>query len=169
MAVSLAAGGAPVMPTLQAHLRRSPEDAHRLIAAKVPVLLVKGTTLEPRHVAYPWGEQTDVAFHGLEHELHDGGVRVAIGTHDPVLRETLLATLDGIGVEMLLGVRPETDATCCAAGIQFGSTFPSVRTGFVTGLAGLARPVAPEGSGARYPGSPRSRRSFARHAGAMRG
>ena len=106
IALGLAADGAPVMPTLQAHLRRSREDAHRLIAAKVPVLLVKGATLEPREVAYPWGEQTDVAFLGLAHELHAGGVQLAIGTHDPVLREALLATLKGIGVEMLLGVRP---------------------------------------------------------------
>ena len=28
-------------------------------------------------------------------------------THDPVIREALLATLDGIDVEMLLGVRSE--------------------------------------------------------------
>ena len=106
-ALALAVDGAPVMPTLQAHLRRSPADAQRLIAAKVPVLLVKGTTPEAREVAHPWGKQTDVAFLRLAHDLHAGGVQLAIGTHDPVLRETLLATLDGIGVEMLLGVRPQ--------------------------------------------------------------
>jgi proline dehydrogenase len=107
IALGLAVDGAPVVPTLQAHLRRSPEDAHRLIEAKVPVLLVKGTTLEPRKLAYPWGEQTDAAFLRVAHELHAGGVQLAIGTHDPTIRERLLATLDGIGVEMLLGVRPE--------------------------------------------------------------
>jgi proline dehydrogenase len=107
VALRLAADGAPVMPTLQAHLRRSPEDARRLIAAKVPVLLVKGTTPESRAVAYRWGEQTDVAFLRLAQELHAGGVRLAIGTHDPVLREALLATIDGIGVEGLFGVRPD--------------------------------------------------------------
>jgi proline dehydrogenase len=107
IAFRLAVDGAPVMPTLQAHLRRSPVDAQRLIAANVPVLLVKGTTLEPRDAAYAWGEQTDLAFLRLAHELHAGGVQLAIGTHDPVLREALFATLDGIGVEMLLGVRSE--------------------------------------------------------------
>jgi proline dehydrogenase len=107
VALRLAADGAPVMPTLPAHLRRSPEDARRLIAAKVPVLLVKGTTIESRAVAYRWGEDTDVAFLRLAQQLHAGGVQLAIGTHDPVLREALLASLDGIGVEMLLGVRPE--------------------------------------------------------------
>jgi proline dehydrogenase len=34
-------------------------------------------------------------------------VQLAIGTHDPVLREAVLATFDEVGVEMLLGVRPE--------------------------------------------------------------
>jgi proline dehydrogenase len=107
LALALAAAGAPVMPTLQAHLRRSPEDARRLITAKVPVLLVKGATIEPPGLAHPWGEQTDVAFLRLAHQLHAGGVHLAIGTHDPVVREALLANLDGIDVEMLLGVRSE--------------------------------------------------------------
>jgi proline dehydrogenase len=62
--------------------------------------------VEPREVAYPFGEQTDVAFLRLARQLHAGGVRLAIGTHDPVLREALLGGLDAIGVEMLLGVRP---------------------------------------------------------------
>jgi proline dehydrogenase len=34
-------------------------------------------------------------------------VELTIGTHDPVIREALLASLSGIGVEMLLGVRPD--------------------------------------------------------------
>jgi proline dehydrogenase len=107
LALALAGAGAPVMATLQAHLRRSPEDARWLIAAKVPVLLVKGATIEPPGLAHPWGEQTDVAFLELAHQLHAGGAHLAIGTHDPVIREALLAALDGIDVEMLLGVRPE--------------------------------------------------------------
>jgi proline dehydrogenase len=107
LALALAGAGAPVMATLQAHLRRSPEDARWLIAAMVPVLLVKGATIEPPGLAHPWGEQTDVAFLELAHQLHAGGAHLAIGTHDPVIREALLAALDGIDVEMLLGVRPE--------------------------------------------------------------
>jgi proline dehydrogenase len=106
-ALALAAAGAPVMPTLQAHLRRSPEDARRLIAAKLPVLLVKGTTVESPEIAHPWGKETDDAFLNLACQLHAGGVPLAIGTHDPAIREALLATLYGIVVEMLLGVRPE--------------------------------------------------------------
>jgi proline dehydrogenase len=109
LVMELAADGAPVMPTLQANLRRAPEYADRLIEAQVPVLLVKGAHLEPADVAYPWGEETDVAFVRLAHQLHAGGVDLAIGTHDPVIRESLTAAFPGVEVQMLLGVRP-TDA-----------------------------------------------------------
>jgi len=34
------------------------------------------------------------------------GANLSIATHDPVIREALLAALPGTGVEMLLGVRP---------------------------------------------------------------
>lgn len=107
VALDLAGRGAPVMPTLQARLRRSAEDARRLIAAQLPVLLVKGAPLEPPDVANQWGEETDVAFIALAHQLHAGGVQLALGTHDPVLREALLASLDNPPVEMLLGVRAQ--------------------------------------------------------------
>ncbi len=104
----LAGAGAPVTATLQANLRRSADDADRLLEAGVPVRLVKGAYLEPADVAYPWGEQTDLAFVRLAHKLHPGAGLV-LATHDPVIRESLLSTLDGASVAMLLGVR-EADA-----------------------------------------------------------
>lgn len=106
LVTELAAQGAPVMPTLQANLHRSPEYAAHLIGAGLPVLLVKGAHLERAQVAHPRGEETDVAFLRLAHQLHAGGVEVAIGTHDPVIREALLLALPDLGIEMLLGVRP---------------------------------------------------------------
>lgn len=105
LVIELADEGAPVMPTLQANLRRSPEYAERLIEAGLPVLLVKGAFLEPADLAHPWGEETDYAFLRLAHQLHTGGAELAIGTHDPVIREALLAEYPGLGVEMLLGIR----------------------------------------------------------------
>lgn len=105
--LALATEGAPVMATLQANLRRSDVDAERLADAGVPVRLVKGAYLEPPDVAHAWGDPTDLAFLRLAHKLHASGVELAIGTHDPVIREALLASLPGIGVEMLLGVRPD--------------------------------------------------------------
>ena len=105
--LELAREGAPVIATLQGNLRRSEADAEQLADAGVPVRLVKGAYLEPPDVAHPWGEATDLAFLRLAHGLHAAGAELSIGTHDAVIREALLASLEGIGVEMLLGVRPE--------------------------------------------------------------
>lgn len=105
LAGELAGQDVAVMPTLQANLRRSPSYAQRLAELAVPVLLVKGAHLERLDVAYPWGEATDVAFVGLAHQLHDAGTELAIATHDPIVRESLLAALPDVSVEMLLGVR----------------------------------------------------------------
>jgi proline dehydrogenase len=105
--LELAREGAPVIATLQANLRRSEVDAERLADAGVSVRLVKGAYLEPPDVAHRWGDATDLAFVRLAHTLHAAGVELSIGTHDPVIREALLASLEGTGVEMLLGVRPD--------------------------------------------------------------
>jgi proline dehydrogenase len=107
--LELSRQGAPVMATLQANLRRSTDDAERLGAARVPVRLVKGAYVEPPDVAYEWGQDTDLAFLRLAHKLRDLNVDLAIGTHDPVIREALLLAIPNIGIEMLLGVR-EDDA-----------------------------------------------------------
>jgi proline dehydrogenase len=109
LVTELAARGVPVMPTLQANLREAPAYADRLIETGVPVLLVKGAHLESAKVAHRWGEETDVAFLQLAHQLHAGGAQLAIGTHDPVIREAVTAAVPDVEVQMLLGVRP-TDA-----------------------------------------------------------
>ncbi len=106
LSLAFAADGAPITQTLQANLRQSAVNAERLLEANVPILLVKGAHIEPRAVAFAWGEETDLAFLRLAHRLHAGGAALSIATHDPVIREALLTSLDGIGVEMLLGVRP---------------------------------------------------------------
>ena len=112
--IAVAKTGAPVSATVQANLKRSPSDANRLADAGVPIRLVKGAYLEKPSIAHASGEPTDLAFLDLAHELHRAGAGLALGTHDPVLREALLRALPGIGVEMLLGVRPE-DARALAA------------------------------------------------------
>jgi proline dehydrogenase len=78
------------------------------------VRLVKGAYVEDAAVALPWGEPTDLAYLELAHELSRGGAEVVLATHDPVLREALLAALPGLGVEMLLGIR-DGDARALAA------------------------------------------------------
>jgi proline dehydrogenase len=107
IALALAAAGAPVMPTLPANLRRSDSDLRRLIDARLRVLLVKGAWLEPPHLARRWGEETDLAFLRYARELHEADARFAIGTHDPVLREAVLAAVGDVPLEMLIGVRAQ--------------------------------------------------------------
>jgi proline dehydrogenase len=103
------AGGA-VSATVQANLRRSDRDAAVLAEAGVPIRLVKGAYVEVPAVARAWGEETNLAFVELAHRLHGSGATVSLGTHDRVLREALLPALPGVGVEVLLGVRPEDHA-----------------------------------------------------------
>lgn len=139
----LHAEGARVTMTLQANLRRSSEDAARLIDAGLPVLLVKGAHPEAREAAYPWGEETDVAFVALAHQLHAGGVELRIGTHDAVVRESLLAALDGVGVEMLLGIRPDDGRDLLRRGHRVHSTSRTGTSGCATGYGGQERPSRP--------------------------
>jgi proline dehydrogenase len=104
--LAVARAGGPVAATVQANLRRTPADAHKLAEAGVPIRLVKGAYVETPALAHPWGDETDLAFIELAYALHGAGATVSLGTHDPVIREALLPALSGVGVEMLLGVRP---------------------------------------------------------------
>ncbi|HJQ74767.1 MAG TPA: proline dehydrogenase family protein [Gaiellaceae bacterium] len=113
----LARDGVPLQATLQANLRRSPEDADVLAEAGVGVRLVKGAYVESEEIALPWGEETDLAYVRLAHRLHDAGVPLALATHDPVLRESSLAALGPLPVEMLYGVREDDARELVARGI----------------------------------------------------
>lgn len=115
-ALRLAADGAPIVATVQANLRRSQADCRRLVQAGVPVRLVKGAYAEPSDVAYAWGEPTDTAFVRLAHQLARSDGRFTLATHDPVIREALLPALDGVGVEMLFGVRSDDALELVARG-----------------------------------------------------
>lgn len=108
LVVSLAADGVPVLATVQANLRRSPDDVDRLASAGVPIRLVKGAYLEPADIAHGWGEPTDLAYLRLAHQIRAAGTDLVLATHDPVIRDALL-TGGPAAVEMLLGVR-EDDA-----------------------------------------------------------
>jgi proline dehydrogenase len=104
--LALARAGAPVVQTLQANLRRTEQEVDRLLEAQVPIRLVKGAYVEPPKVAYPWGEQTDKAYVRVAHKLHNGGGELSLGTHDHAIRDVLLRELQGVRIDMLLGVRP---------------------------------------------------------------
>lgn len=92
--------------TLQANLLRSPADVETLAHARVHVRLVKGAYVEAAG-AHPYGEVTDVAFLRLAFYLAERGAPWSMATHDGRLREALLLAHGPVGVEQLLGVRPE--------------------------------------------------------------
>ncbi len=96
--IEAARRGRPVEATVQANLRRSPQDAMRLDAEGVPIRLVKGAYVERN--AHPWGPATDHAYAELARRHPDA----ALATHD----EALLASLPHARVEHLLGIGPAT-------------------------------------------------------------
>jgi proline dehydrogenase len=122
--LAVARAGGRVAATLQANLRRSVLDASALVDAGVPIRLVKGAYVESPAQAHAWGDPTDLAFVDLAYSLHRAGATVWLATHDPVLREALLPALPGVGVEMLLGVRPDDQVALAARGIPIRVYMP---------------------------------------------
>ncbi|HVH20219.1 MAG TPA: proline dehydrogenase family protein, partial [Myxococcota bacterium] len=59
--------------TVQANMRRAPQDMERLVDAGVHVRLVKGAYVETPERALPFGEPTDVAYLRLAHRLAGAG------------------------------------------------------------------------------------------------
>ena len=116
VSLGAATSGARIMQTLQANLRRSADDAARLIAARVPVRLVKGAYVESPEVALPWGRETDAAYVSLADTLHRAGVDVALATHDAGLREALMLAMPQCEIQMLLGVLPDDASAQVARG-----------------------------------------------------
>ena len=112
----LARAGAPLGATLQANLRRSDQDLTRLADAQLHVRLVKGAYLETSDLARAYGEETDLSYVRLAHELTEAGLRVALATHDRVLREALLRALPDAELELLLGVRNDDGKQLAAQG-----------------------------------------------------
>ncbi len=99
---------APVECTVQANLRRSPQDIRRLVDGGVSVRLVKGAYVEPD--ALPWGPPTDEAFLALAALLDELGADYALATHDDAMRAPAPR------YEQLLGVRPEAARRLAAEG-----------------------------------------------------
>jgi proline dehydrogenase len=115
--LAVAGAGGAVGATVQANLRRSAADADRLGEAGVPIRLVKGAFVEDASIARRWGEETDLAFAELAHDLHRNGADVSLATHDAVLRDALLPAMPGAAVEMLLGVRTDELPALVARGV----------------------------------------------------
>jgi proline dehydrogenase len=140
---ALADESAAVTMTIQANLRRSPDDAMRLADAEIPIRLVKGAYVERPSVALPWGEPTDVAFLRLAAQLAEEGAAFSIATHDAVLREAVLANHGAHPVEMLYGVRSDHARLLAARGLDVRIYVPYGRDWFRSWMRRLAESRGP--------------------------
>jgi proline dehydrogenase len=119
IALQVASEGLPVMQTVQANLRRSSSDVAALVAASVPIRLVKGAYVEAPELAFPWGPETDSAYVEIATRLAELGAEHSLATHDQAILQRLLPTQDGVpgpAVECLRGVRPEAARRLAASG-----------------------------------------------------
>ena len=107
IAYATASQGLAVMATIQANLRRSPEDIEKLAATGIPVRLVKGAYAEDTKVAHAWGPSTDAAFVTLAERLIALGAEYSLATQDPAILRRLLDNRRPATIEFVLGVRPE--------------------------------------------------------------
>ena len=124
--------------TIQANLRRSPEDVPRLAEAGIGVRLVKGAYLEAPGDALPFGEATDLAYLRLAEQLGELDADVQLATHDGLLREACRRVLPRAPVEMLLGVRGAEASALAAAGVPVRLYVPFGPEWFRYGMRRLA-------------------------------
>ncbi|MEI8407012.1 MULTISPECIES: proline dehydrogenase family protein [unclassified Kribbella] len=92
--------------TVQANLKRSPDDLTTLTEAGVHIRLVKGAYVESSGV-HAYGEPTDIAYLRLAHQLAAAGADWSLASHDGRLREAIQLAAGPVPVEQLLGVRPD--------------------------------------------------------------
>ncbi len=101
---------------LQAYLKRTPADLHRLLPIEPAVRLVKGAYDEPAEVAWRRRAEVDGAYQAaalvLAEAAGQGRARLALGTHDGALVERIAAFAaaagvprDRLEVHMLYGIR----------------------------------------------------------------
>lgn len=74
---------------LQACLRRTPDDARRLIASGCTIRLCKGIYKEPEEVAWQGREEVRAAFVEVARAYLRSGVHIGLATHDLPLLEAL--------------------------------------------------------------------------------
>jgi proline dehydrogenase len=97
---------------VQANLKRTPEDLHRLAEYPGKVRLVKGAYDEPGEVAYREKSRVNEAYReclDIMFAEFDGGI--AVGSHDPTMVEYAKELHDTHGtdfeIQMLMGVRED--------------------------------------------------------------
>ena len=112
---------------LQAYLRRTPADVHRLLPLKPAIRLVKGAYDEPAAIAFRARSEVDAAYQSLAVLMlpaaAGGEVRLGLGTHDVELVERIADYARGAGypatcfeVQMLYGIRAGEQVRLAHAG-----------------------------------------------------
>lgn len=122
---------------LQSYLRRSADDAARMIELGARVRLVKGAYQEPKAVAYQRKEDVDAAFVEIMQLLLERGTDPAIATHDPdmlaatrAFAATRRLPADRYEFQMLYGVRRDLQAELRDAGYRVRVYVPFGREWF---------------------------------------
>ena len=110
---------------IQSCLRRSQHDVIRLLKEDIAhVRLCKGIYVEPEEIAFTNADAIRESYKSLLVEmLENGATKVGIATHDPLLVEHALATIERLGVDrsryefqMLLGVAGTLRSRLVSAG-----------------------------------------------------
>lgn len=110
------AAGRPVGTVVQANMQRSGADVERLIAAGVPIRLVKGA-YDPSAEGVGDMEVVNAAYLSLARRLLVSSVPLAFGTHDDRIISRLGTGAQARGeVQLLYGVRSELAEQLRAAG-----------------------------------------------------
>lgn len=109
---ALHADGLPVGAVLQSYMRRTEDDARRMVDKGISVRLCKGIYREPPEVAFQDREEIRDCYRRTLRILLEGDARVGIATHDEVLVDDALDAIRDLGspaerieFQMLLGVR----------------------------------------------------------------
>lgn len=101
------AAGRPVGAVVQANMKRSGADVERLIAAGIPVRLVKGA-YDPGAEGVGDMEAVDAAYLSLAERLLASQIPLAFGTHDDRIISQLGAGAQARGeIQLLYGVRSD--------------------------------------------------------------
>jgi proline dehydrogenase len=117
------AKGDAVGLVLQAYLRRSRDDALRAADARANVRVCKGIYVEPPSIAYQGAEEIRDSYAQMVETLLGAGCYTGIATHDGVLVERALATIERLRLDpsayefqMLLGVAANLRRRLVASG-----------------------------------------------------
>ena len=113
---------------LQAYLRRTAADLHRLLPLHPEIRLVKGAYAEPASIAYQSRREVDANFLALavamlEAQRASKKIRIGLGTHDVRLIEQVAEHASALGlpktsfeVQMLYGIRMDQQRRLAAEG-----------------------------------------------------